>query len=151
MPHQSNSALEPGASLDPATPDNPSNPSSARPDWRERAKQCRQQEWDLAQELLQTSRRLLLSHFARMRETASLAQVEWILKLATKLARVSTDLTHNPGDAESECPACCAAREEWESALKRIYGRKKKDQVPSGADAATGAPASAPASTPTQR
>jgi hypothetical protein len=91
------------------------------PDWFERAKQCRAEEWTLACDLLALGRQLLLRHLTQMRSTSSLAQIDRLLRLATRLGRLSTDLAQNPGD-QSECRECCRAREEMEAALKRIYG-----------------------------
>jgi hypothetical protein len=94
---------------------------STTPDWPARAKQSREQQWALAQELLALGRRILARHGGQM--SSSLAQVERILDLATRLARLATDLASHPADAETECPKCCAHRLEMEAAIRRAYGK----------------------------
>ncbi|HSU55380.1 MAG TPA: hypothetical protein VLT36_15095 [Candidatus Dormibacteraeota bacterium] len=99
---------------------NPQPPSDP-PDWHERARQCRAEEWTLSNELLALSRRLLIRHIAAAKGNVPLSQVERLLQLSMKLARLSTDLDKNKG-GENECRECCRAREEMEAALQRIYG-----------------------------
>ena len=110
-------AVEPVADLNPQLPPEPPDP----PDWYERARQCRAEEWTLANKLIALCRRMLLRHITQMRPNTSLAQVEKLLQLATKLARVSTDFAQNP-TGETECRECCRSRLEMEEALHRIYG-----------------------------
>ena len=101
------------------------------PDWVERARQCRAEEWALANELLGLGRRLLWRHITEMRGNVSLTQVEKVLQLATKLARISTDVGKNP-DADTECRECCAARRQMEASIKRIYGEAAERRAEAG-------------------
>jgi hypothetical protein len=100
-------------------------PHHPAPDWKERASLSLEQQWALAQDLLALGRRILSRHAGRIHGATSLAQVERILHLATNLARLPTDLAQKSAQSQDECPKCCAARQEWEAALHKIYGQRE--------------------------
>jgi hypothetical protein len=99
-------------------------PHPTVPDWKGRARLSLEQQWALAQDLLALGRRILASQAGLNHGRTSLAQVERILHLATRLARLSTDLAQQSAQSQEECPKCCAARLEWEAALRKVYGQE---------------------------
>jgi hypothetical protein len=106
-------------------------PSVSPADWKERGRLSLEQQWSLAQDLLTLGRRVLSRSAGQTQRPTSLAQVERILQLATRLARLSTDLAAQSANAREECPKCCAARLEREAALHRIYGEDAEPPAPS--------------------
>ena len=106
-------------------------PPASPADWKERARLSLEQQWTLAQDLLTLGRRILSRYAGQTQRPTSLAQVERILHLATRLARLSTDLAAQSANSLEECPKCCARRLEMEAALHKIYGEDKYPPAPS--------------------
>jgi hypothetical protein len=110
-----------------------SQTGDASPDWRQRVRQIREQQWTLAQQLLASVRRTLAVQPHRLSPAERLDQADRLLRLAARLGRISTQFSAFEADRDDECPKCCAKRMEMETAVVRIYGQPLPGEQPEGA------------------
>ncbi len=89
-------------------------------EWSRRAEQLRDQEWNTAQELLDTASALLRRVRHRPGLDASLAEVSRMLDLASRLGRLATGLQTDKTEIAGKVDL--SLRLQLESSLKRIYG-----------------------------
>jgi hypothetical protein len=105
------------------------------PDWRIRCQIQNNQEWQISQELLELGRTLLGLARQEPHSAAFLIQVHRLLELGTDLGRRSADSALAAVNVpEVECRKCCAAREQWEAALKKVYGQNDAEIVSDSLD-----------------
>jgi hypothetical protein len=100
-----------------------SQTGDASPDWRQRVRQIREQQWTLAQQILASVRRTLAVQTQRMSPAERLDQADRLLRLAARLGRISTQFSAFEAGPDDECPKCCARRMEMEAAVAKIYGQ----------------------------
>ena len=94
-------------------------------EWRRRADALHEQEWAASQQLLRLAKRLLRQHLT-CAQPASLAQIERILSLSSRLASLAgVPATQPPQGSAEEI----ARLEEAQVSLHKIYGQMAKTGV----------------------
>jgi hypothetical protein len=104
--------------------------NEAPPDWHQRVRHLREQQWALAQQLLASVRRTLAVQTQRLSPAEQLALADRLLRLAARLGSLSTQFSAIAADTDYQCPKCCAARLGMEAALAKVYGHPLPEEIP---------------------
>jgi hypothetical protein len=95
--------------------------------WRRRTDRLRQQQWEMGQKLLQTSRTLLRRLLKRPNLDASIAEIIRLLELASELGTRAVGL--EPEKNELTARLEVSLRVQMEAALKKVYGQPLPGEI----------------------